>query len=225
MIHDQYSFIFLLEVRSVTKISSNFLKIATVVLTDCFEGFCIQQVYQDLRFSFFASSECLRADLRYAFRDDFETRSRDESQLLDELILGLEGNFLFRNIIVFILLRSLIDHLPGVLCCLFWVNKGNTGASADDDIRQIRLHHFLESLIQSFRKVVDPLYDSRPYRIVGVVNLAIIPNELEVIEHFLNQSILGLPQLAIDSAQIHRIFDVLRVIMQSHGCVMQGLPL
>lgn len=96
-------------------------------------------------------------------------------------------------------------------------NTKNTDRDSDVHIREVVLHHFLEGPLQLLRNRVDP-------RIVGIVGLTVIPNELQIIEHLLHPPIAFFLQLPQHSRQVHRTLNNRGVVGKPHALPIHRLP-
>lgn len=55
------------------------------------------------------------------------------------------------------------------------------------------------------------------YRVRRVVGFAVIPDQLNVIENFLNVVVSIVLELLVDCAQIHGVFDEVAIVEQTHS--------
>ena len=82
--------------------------------------------------------------------------------------------------------------------------------------RQIIFHIFLKKSFKFVCQFPDP-------RSVSIIGLAIVPNQLNIIQALLHQLVFKLLQFFLHRAQIHRVLDDRRVVMQSQSHVVHWL--
>ena len=88
-----------------------------------------------------------------------------------------------------------------------WVLCGALHTGHDDlYVGQVVSYHLLELSLHLVRQhVVVPLW---------VVRLAVVPNQLDMVQHLLDGPVLPPLQLVLHPQQIHRMFDHQRVVIQ-----------
>ena len=86
-------------------------------------------------------------------------------------------------------------------------------------LREIVLDHFAEVELQSICQFVNILVLKARYTIFGVVEFAIVPNNLDIIEDCLDSLVLFILEPLSYSPQIHRVFNDLRIIIEFHCCI------
>jgi hypothetical protein len=86
----------------------------------------------------------------------------------------------------------------------------------DIDTGQIVAYHFLES---PFHLISEDVEGS--FRVIG---LAVVPDQLDMIEYFLDCAILSGLELVLHFEQIHRMLDDQRVIVEFEFYISQTVP-
>jgi hypothetical protein len=80
----------------------------------------------------------------------------------------------------------------------FWDDDLNVGEVVADHLLVVALHLVGHHEVVSF----------------GVVGLAVVPDQLDVVQHLLHCSVLARLQLLLYAAEVHRMLDDVRVVQQ-----------